>query len=86
MANLDSAGLEITWDWSNEQYHVTGHVTFVFGGTRYRLALDQFVTVPHEYANVADQVEHVFIDIAGQLGKLNNAQLTLEADKVQTYL
>ena len=86
MANLDSAGLEINWDWSNEQFHVVGHVVFVFGGTRYRLGINQFVTVPTEYANVADQVEHIFIDIAGQLGKLNNAQLTLEADKVETYL
>lgn len=86
MANLDSANLAVNWDWQVEQYKVTGDVTFVFGGTRYKLRIDQHVIVPNEYANVADQVEHIFIDIAGQLGKLNNAQLTLEADKVETYL
>ena len=86
MANLDTADLSINWDWSNEQYHVTGHVTFLFGGARYRLSISQFVTVPTEYAHVADQVEHVFIDIAAQLGRLNDAQLTLEADRVGTGL
>lgn len=84
MANLNGADLKIEWDWRVEQYKVTGHVEFMFGANRYRLALSQHVIVPNEYANIADQVEHIFIDIAGQLGKLNNAQLSIEADQVAT--
>lgn len=86
MAALNKVELTAEWDWSSETYQVTGHVEFMFGATRYRLALSQNVLMPTQYANVADQVEHVFIDIAGALGKLNNAQLSLEADKVDTYL
>lgn len=86
MASLNKVELTAEWDWSSETYQVTGHVEFMFGATRYRLALSQNVLMPTAYANVSDQVEHVFIDIASALGKLNNAQLTLEADEVQPYL
>ena len=84
MANLNGAELKIEWDWAREQYAVTGHVEFMFGANRYRLDLSQHVKVPTEYANVADQIEHIFIDIAAQLGKLNNAQLSIEAVQVAT--
>lgn len=86
MANLNNVQLTAQWDWNSETYRVTGTVEFMFGATLYRLKLDQQVLMPTAYANVADQVEHVFIDIAGALGKLNNAQLTLEADEVQQYI
>ena len=86
MANLNGADLKIEWNWGAEAYDVTGHIEFMFGATRYRLKINQQTKIPVEYANVADQVEHLFIDIAAQLGKLNNAQLTLEADTVETYL
>ena len=86
MANLARVELDATYDWSTEDFHVIGKVHFLFGATAYVLGIDQHVSIPTEYANVADQVEHVFFDIAGRLGRLNNAQLTLEADEVKTYL
>lgn len=86
MANLNDAELKIEWDWQSETYKVTGKVRFLFGATRYTLKIDQQVIMPTQYANVADQVEHVFIDVAARLGKLNNAQMTLEADEEVPYL
>ena len=86
MANLSRVEFEAEWDWASETYVVQAQIRFMFGATMYNLTVNQRVTMPTEYANVADQVEHVFIDIAGQLGKLNNAQMTLEADEMKHYL
>lgn len=86
MASVSSAKLEATWNWQTECYDVTGNIEFMFGATRYKLEISEDVHVPTEYSHVADQVEHIFLDIAQRLARLNNAQMTLEAVEVQPYL
>lgn len=87
MADVTSMHLEAEWDWQTEDFAVTGHVTFMFGATRYRLAIEQHVQEATAlYNSVADQVEHIFIDVAAALGKLNNADMTLVAVEEKPYL
>lgn len=86
MANLSKFSLSAEWNWATEKFDVTGSVTFMFGATMYTMLLNQQVIMPNEYSNVCDQIEHVFIDVSERLGRLSNAQLTLEASEVQPYL
>ena len=86
MANLHEADIKINWSWSLEKFHVTGHVDFLFGGTKYRLKLDQHVVMEPTLISIQDQLDHILIQIATNLGKGTGADLAEHAVVVQTFV
>jgi hypothetical protein len=86
MARLLAANLVISRDLGSTEHNVSGSMRFEYGAVQYIHKIDESVLVPEEITNVAEQMDHIIMELSQRIARPGAVHLIQRSTRVDSYL